>query len=278
MAGGTGKIVHQMRVAATSLIELKTVTADVLTHTKGAYTEIVASLPDDVGFVILRWGGTSTTTFDTSMLLDVAVGGAGSEVVKIPNLPVGFAGSITSTTQPAVLGLPIAIPSGSRVAARCQAIQVGGDTVSVSMDFYGDFAAILGEPASTIDILGVDTATSGCIAVAAHSTANTKGSWVEIEDSTPNAYKALAVGLSGASAAVAAVNGLLDIGVGAVASEVIVIPDVMYSITSGEIVSAVDRGVFPLENQIAAGSRIAARTQATVGSNADLEVAVLGIK
>lgn len=269
---------------STSLIDFKTLTGDALPGNKGAYVELVASLPDTARFIKLMIQGTNVAALDTSMLIDLAVGAAASEVVKVPNVACGFlqAGGVSGSTRvPRTWGLPLTIPSGSRVAARIQSI-ITLDTALVAVDFYGGFTSILGNPAEDIDTMGANTAGTAVTGVqlTGNATVNLKGAWTEIEDSTPNAYRALAISLGGDSSMVGAAS-LIDIGMGASSSEVVVVPDIPVSQdSSGESLQAVDVGVFPLENEIAVGSRISARIASNdgAGSNADIRLIVHGIK
>jgi hypothetical protein len=276
MAGGTGKIVHQMRVAGTTLPDWKTLTGHATDQTiKGTAVDLVASLPDAVQFIKLAVAGSAVVGTDTSMLMDILV----DDVVKIPNMQVGFtyAHGITNRPHPR-WGLPISIPSGSKVSAQVATL-VDADTVQVYADFYGSMAGPL--PANSIDTLGADTATVRGVTLLS-GLANGKGLWTEIEDSTPNTYRGLAVSIGG-DVSMTNQHFLLDIGVGSGSppeNEVALVSDILFTTDGGteSIGNFADLGVFPLENELAVGSRIAARIQSQGAAVNDIQVIVHGIK
>lgn len=106
-------------------------------HTKGSWAELVASLSDDVGAVIVCTVGWQTNQTAYQWLTDaVGVGAAGGEDVVVPDLP--FLGEANNDTQvPAgPLGpFPCFIPAGSRVASRgqCSGTSDGWRDQSVSL-------------------------------------------------------------------------------------------------------------------------------------------------
>lgn len=94
--------------------------------------------------------------------------------------------------------------------------------------------------------------------VAAHASANTKGGWVQISASTPIDADGFYLNLL---AGTVSRDFLIDIGIGAAASEVVILPDLpMSSGTAGQATEV----YVPL--RIARGTRVAARCQATAGS------------
>jgi len=95
--------------------------------------------------------------------------------------------------------------------------------------------------------------------------ANTKGSWVELIASTANKTVYLIVWARRS----AGTPGLIDIGIGAAASEVVLIPNI-----SPE--SAGDGFVFEGPIRIAAGTRIAARYQNSTASDTGAIAIYLG--
>lgn len=106
------------------------ITAAATTNAKGAYAQLIASTARDyIGFLACVDYAQNEAS-DVDYLMDIAVGAAGQEVVIVPNVSVfthvsfshfGITGSIPL--------LPIPIPAGSRIAARCQG--------SVASGFFG---------------------------------------------------------------------------------------------------------------------------------------------
>ncbi len=94
-------------------------------NTKGAYTQITASTTADLtGFMMVfdSLNNSAGTNAGSQWLVDLAIGGAGSEQVIIPNLyAVGLYASFASVVYPqAVPYLPIPIRAGTRIACRAQ--------------------------------------------------------------------------------------------------------------------------------------------------------------
>jgi hypothetical protein len=100
---------------ATSLPTL--LTANAAGNTKGSYAQLIASTAHDYSGFIFYADAVSGTTY----LVDLAIGGAGSEIPIMPNIYLGSAAG-------AMFYAPIAIPAGTRVAARCQCAAAAADT------------------------------------------------------------------------------------------------------------------------------------------------------
>lgn len=100
--------------------------------------------------------------------------------------------------------------------------------------------------------------------------ANVKGSWVQLVASTTKKTVAIVVSISKAS--VTALPFLVDIGIGAAASEAVLIGDLYYYEDTAAYVQGALAGPFLIE--VPAGTRIAARCQCSTGSSRSLAVAV----
>lgn len=262
----SNRVVDAGSVLATSLPTA--VAASATPHTKGAFVELIASTDfaaDTLSLVLTSSLGVAGT--DSSCLVDLAIGASGSEVVIVPDLTVGFTQMGTAFT------LPIAIPTGSRISARVQ--HATGSTV-VSMVLQLSGGGWNGrEPGRRMVAYGVSTATSRGVSATVVGSANTKGAWVELTSATTAPCRRLLTVLGLTTASAAAGIGFVDIGVGASGSEVVVVPNVFFDATSNEIIRFAPL-VAPVS--IPAGSRIAARYQATVTTvTARPSVAVYGI-
>lgn len=236
-------------VAASSTRVTATATADAVPHTKGLWTEVVAATTRDISIIGIEAGGTSTAATNTSTLLDIGVGASLSEVVIVPNLAIGYAWS--------GYRLPVWVPKGSRIAIRCQS------AVTVKQVFLFMFLFELPfsrKPASRIVDIGTNLATSHGVVIGAPGAANTKTSWVEIVAATAEPYEALMLGLQGAAdTTLGAAEGLVDVGVGAAASERIVVAD--FPILTGASETVQPRLNHLCPAAIPAGSRLAVRWQ-----------------
>lgn len=90
-------------------------------NTKGSYSQIVASTTYDTSALIFAIGNQlNTVRSSQSWLVDIAIGGAGSETIIIPNVVLGCNTSPDIVCPQTSLLLPISIPAGTRMAARAQ--------------------------------------------------------------------------------------------------------------------------------------------------------------
>lgn len=125
-----------------------------------------------------------------------------------------------------------------------------------------------------IRAVGQDASTSA-VTVSSSGSANTKGSYAELVASTP--YDARAILLSYYHQTGSAAGHLLDLAVGAAASEQVIVPNIPH----GGLFFSVGPAAFPVSTTILLpisvpkGSRIAARLQSSSGSNGFLVAASL---
>ncbi len=231
-------------------------------NTKSSWTEIVASSGIHAhGIVLSMYINGNTATMG---LVDIGIGGSGSEVVIIPNYPVQRIGS-----NPASSGsyfFPVTIPVGSRISAR---FQQSANQMTVSCGIQ-----LLGAPFNSVwsgtrcATYGPNTGTSKGIAVAAAASANTKGSWFEITASTEFASQYLV--LSTLNDGTSSSSHLLDLAVGASGSEQIIIPNLLLHNVTGSLMSNA-RVCIPFA--LPAGVRLAARIQSN-NANAVLSTSI----
>lgn len=177
-------------------------------HTKGAWTQIVSSTTSDTGLIVVNYNGTAGIATDASVLFDIGVGAAGSEVVVASDLAVGGIGfSLTPH-----FSLPIFIPAGSRVAARAQA---AATTTAGAASWLLLRTADAHLTPRSVDTLGVVSSTSRGIALAGAS-----GSYTEIVASTSQPYQAMQ--LISSAGGKTGINSTfrLTLAVGAAGSEV----------------------------------------------------------
>lgn len=162
-----------------------TVSIGAVPQTKGAWSQVIASTTGNIGAIRLRiiasyaGGGTGN-----GCLMDVGIGAAGSEVVIISNIAVG--GATNQIFGGIIIDLPIAIPSGSRVALRAQSNRTASSSFSVQVTF-----AAPADPQTTpssLDSLGVSTETS-----AGRTMSGASGTYVQIISPTTKDYQALII-------------------------------------------------------------------------------------
>lgn len=188
-----------------------TVTADALAHTMGGWSPLINSTSANASFIVIDAGGVSSSGADTATLLDIGTGAATAETPLIEEVAIGSA-TRQPTAAPFAFGVPIKIPSGTRLSARIQSIVTGGKTASIRIFTFdlGDYAAA----PTSVDVIGTSTATSAGTAMSGAS-----GTWVQIIASTSRAYRAIVLVPSASDASLG--NGIVEftLGTGVLGSE-----------------------------------------------------------
>lgn len=226
-------------------------------NTKGSYAELVASSGITCHEFILE---VVTQSAAASYLLDIATGGAGSETVVLSNILVGQGGSGRGST---FIRLPLSIPSGTRISARCQST-----TASATMNIMGHLVNHVSLGSPTWDTMGNTTADSGGIQIDPGGTAHTKGAWVEIVASSSALFNLLALFISNQGNSVASsAQWFFDIGTGAGGAETPIISDIPFRATAAADDINPSAYLFPVS--IAAGTRIAVRAQCSTADATD---------
>lgn len=99
-------------------------------NTKGAWTELVESLSQDIFGFVVSWGHNEDVGFaNEEFAFDIGVGVAGSEKIIVPD---GLMGTSSADDRLGPIGFmyPISIAAGSRISARLEA----DGTASVILD------------------------------------------------------------------------------------------------------------------------------------------------
>lgn len=237
--------------------EVATVTAGGTANTKGSYAQIVASCPFDAAGFYLHFGGGNTGTHDT--LWDIAVGAAGSEQIILADFQVSVSGFTSAKTQ---VFVPLRIKAGERIAVRLQSTTASA-TLGIGIQLVaGDFFSEVGLGRATT--YGAVTADSGGTQVDSGATAHTKGAWTEIVASLTNPIRYMIVCVGSRANGVYDTSGaaLHDIGVGAAASEQVLVDDLHTVVVS--VMDLHDPGAFGRPVSVAAGQRLSARAQTGV--------------
>jgi hypothetical protein len=189
-----------------------TVTANTSAHTKGSYSQLIASTASNASLLVVLVGGIHAGNTNTATLVDIATGASGSETDVAANIAVGGASVASTAPNGIVIPIPLKVPSGTRLSARIQSVVTGGKTASVTAFLFdsGDYATA----PTTVDVLGTNTATSEGTQLS-----NTANAWAQIIASTSQAYRAISMvpSLFGNNADTRTVR--YEIGVGASGSE-----------------------------------------------------------
>lgn len=217
-------------------------------NTKGSWVEIKSALPyDSIGLVV-----TFQTQPNAYQVVDIAIGAGGSEQVVLPNWNLSSSLSGTHANNP--MFIPLFIPAGSRVAARSEGSQ-GSAFATIKAVFLGGAWGGAQVPGQWKDYTQV---ASGPYGIATTPGGGSKGSYAQIAAATAFTSRWMSVAVQGATSP-EDIN--IDIAVGAAASEVIVLPDLYYSIENLGV-----QWAFPFT--IPGGTRIAARAKTNGGTTA----------
>lgn len=237
-----------------------TVTASVTTNTKGAYTELITSTGYDADGIMVTLQQNNTVA---GALMDFAIGAAGSEQIVMANVLIG-----QTTRLSTYVFIPISLPAGSRVAARCQSTN-SGQAFAIATHLYR--AGLWGPPpGGTIVTLGADTSDSGGQVIDPGATINTYGSWAQLSASTSQDIAAVYLMLANRQNSAPtdqSVNFHLQLGIGAAASEVLIWGAIRFSSSSAGSYGPLPSVWFPVS--IPAGSRLVARARAGINDATD---------
>ncbi len=238
-----------------------TVATSASANTKGSYVEFFSSTTAATNYLVLNPTSQNSLTVLRGVLWDVATGAAASEVVVIPNISHESNFSGGNITFGRYGPFPIDIATGTRVSLRSQA-SVGSVSPVANLHIWsaGDT-----DGATGYATYGVSTATSFGTSVDAGGTINTKGSWAELSASisaTAQFMVVEATTINSEPGSDGDMRWVADVGVGAAASETVLVPDMSYGIGNSGIAgpeSLTPRGREML-TYIAASTRVAMRT------------------
>jgi hypothetical protein len=104
-------------------------------NTLGAWTELVASSAHNYSYLSFIAGGNNgnAALSEVLWLFDIGVGASGSEIVVIPQ--ICLVSTDNATPSPLVSGpYPVAIPAGTRIAARAQCNNIDVTATSRKLD------------------------------------------------------------------------------------------------------------------------------------------------
>ncbi len=239
---------------------------------KGSYSQLLAATAfayDAIELQMVGDGGGGQC-----YLVDIAIGAAGSEVVVVPNILLDTARGLFQNCIS--ISLPVAIPAGSRLSARCQE-PGGAGTRTVDIGIAGRAGGHnYAQPAvGTLTTYGSNTATSNGVLVDPGAVANTYGAWTEITSGTAKDHQGLMaiLGTNQSASAIIDSTYYFRIGIGASGSE-LVIAEWMSACCSGD--TRLQANSFEVLAQIPAGTRLAMASKCT-GSAATTARNITGI-
>jgi hypothetical protein len=121
---------------------------------------------------------------------------------------------------------------------------------------------------------GITAGSSDGVSVDPGGTPNTKGAWTQIVAATTRRIRRLVIGIAHTGGVAGLRNWLLDIGVGAAAAEVVVIPDI--PIIGETNASMLQPASIFFDREIPSGTRLSARVQCGTASD-PLNMALYGL-
>ena len=238
----------------------------------GAFTELVASTSFDASSIFLSIFLTGTGN-SRQCEFDLAIGAVASEVVVLP----GLMSAQRQDSRPSTwaVTIPLFIPAGSRLSIRSRATIATTAVVScllLASGFMSPATAVRGE---SIGIIGT---TARGTDIDPGVVLNTKGAWSQITAATVTDYTGMLIMIGGnLQDNVDTLDALIDVGIGAAASERIIIPNIYNMVHSTLDVNAPQVLYVPMS--IPAGSRLAARAQCSITTAADriLSIVITGL-
>lgn len=236
----------------------QTITASGSTNTKGSWVEIfggstLAVASNSYGMLV------SVCPFSAStrdFLIDIGIGGAGSEQVLVSNLIASV--TATNNTWCHHIYIPIGIAIGTRVSVRCQSTAASATCMVQILLLSGGF--IGHTSCRRCQTLGAATGDSGGTQIDAGGTAGTKGSYVQIPSSTTTdlAGRQLLIGVGNvANGGRVTANFLLDVAIGGAGSEQVVLSNL--HINTGANGVPLPTLIGPIPVSIPQGSQLSAR-------------------
>lgn len=235
-------------------------TSSASANTKGGYTEIVSAAnntKDIYGFALML----PNASTNRDCLIDIAVGGAGSEVVVMGNI---LFSSIKSGRHGDHAVIPLFIARGQRIAARVQC-STGSTAQNVSMTPF--HRNPWPRRYWTCETWGAATGDSGGTSIDPGGTANTEGAWTELTSSTTRRTRLFVIAIGNQNNTTRSdATWLVDLGVGAAGSEVAVAEN-MYFIVNQAIDFTCPCFHGPIPVDIPAGSRVSVRAQCSINTS-----------
>lgn len=229
-------------------------------HTKGAWTQIVASTPFEACGIDLMIG-LGSTSGDSRFLVDLSIGPAGSESSHIiaANLFVGGMGYRSGAHY---IALPLAIPAGARLSVRHSCNAGPTDWYVIVHAGLRPAHPLLPRGFSACTTVGVNEANTHLTPVTQKYVTPT---WYELTAATPQQTRAMMVVSGGLTTGTAGASGTLMIAVGPAGGEREVVGGQLVHTFSGIPFGTIHRGPTPVS--IPAGSRLSAAVLSSSAAN-----------
>ena len=233
-------------------------TASATPHVMGSWVELSSAIPHTTSWLRVAIGSAGDTD---PILVDIGVGGGGSEVAVVRSLAL-TPGRITEETIEYLI--PYSLPAGVRVSARMQSLIASNTTGIVVYAISGGWSPLTRR---VFTPYGIDAAASGGTIIDTGAVANTDSAWVELAAATTHDHHwwniAIQKGIPNPT-----IDGeaLLDLAIGPASSEVEVVSDLL--VTVGNTFDTINPKAMYFPYSIPAGTRLSARMRSTIiGTN-----------
>lgn len=207
-------------------------------------------------------------------MIDIGIG-ASNQFVLVENLY--FAGAKLAHEQYVFIYVPVHVPLGAQLSTR-RSDSVGN---LIDVTVIGHEVGLGGAPGFSRCIALFTPALSRGIAVDPGGSANTKGSWAQITSSCPNDIGAMfgLIGYNGDTARAATAISLIDIGIGAAASEFVLYPNALCGWSTVKDGPSNCPRIPLFACDVPSGTRIAARSQCSINTAGDrtIDLALYGL-
>lgn len=259
----TNGVRHETQGASTTTSLGTTLTAAASANTKGTYSTVGSSTSFDYEAITVYFYRNSASANYT---IDLAVQISGGNHIKAADLR--FDGFRVANGRADVYYLPIHIPSGSQLSARCQSSSA---SATCQIIVIGHSRGRQLEPGFS-RCFAISTATlSRGITLLATTGANTEGAQSILTTNCPRASKSIMVhiGLDADTARTAAMSWLVDVGWGTATNNIIWHLTNMFSHaeTTLDLPYPIVQGIFAAD--IATGDKVSARMQTSSTATAD---------
>lgn len=250
---GIVRVDHNMGTIA-SATPGTSVTTGAGASTKGTPAQLIASTAFDAYWVRVIAMNYGSNAVSSAGCLDILIGAATEEVL-IPNLLMGFCGTVAGQGRgPKVWDFPLYVPGGSRIAAQCAGERTT-TAMRVGIFLYGGNGYPPFRVGSKVTTYGIGTVPDG-VSIAAGNAA--EGSWTEITSGTSEDHFALVPSFQcSADSSLITRAVAVDLGVGAATEEEIA-AQYGYGTDIGEAMDGPFNSM-PFFGDIPSGSRLVMR-------------------
>lgn len=259
---------HNLPATISATVPGTLVTASASINTKGAYATLFAATTSEATGIVLAPVNNAVSAAVRNMLIDIAIGAAGSEVVIASNIMLNQT-SQWGFSNP-YLFFPIWIPKGVRVSARCQC-SFASRTVALAAWLVGGggdgfaWSAFQG-----VETIGADPATSKGFEHALGAT-NTFSAWTNIGSVSSRLFKAIQpVAQQGSDTTMTSQVCYLEVGVNSVTL-------MRYVVITNNVEAS--EGIippFPLYKRFPAGTQFMVRGTSQGAADDNIGIGLLG--